>query len=872
MAAFSHHRGASRSTQYNDGYRDEQEQAGSCKYRDLSLGSNALTCSCQRFCLNGSYLNAAWCFCGHHYCFHETPVQALATTSQAPVLSREIRHEHEGYTDNTHLSGYFPAGSPQKAPAGLGIRPSSRSGSSNINARVWQALNGFARQQEDGVLSDTTSKLPSTAAPSVAGDTAMSPPRPAYNVPSLGMRPPVHIPATTMPRTREDYSATEVATPSVAGTPDFKALAPSSTPAVTSPGYLKASRFESGGNAGSLNVQPPAMVSEALDQRTPMEVPRASTEALEVNPTEDLREILRGYRERLEALESLSFSHVPAEEIHDKFELIDLRMLDLEQWRTEQENQLASPEIDRRDVNKRRRLEPEEDDSPASSNASFDSNAAAHAETAVLATLAANAETHPRIDALEERVADLENATPSFARPWQVQVVLLPWGRSLRGIWFSPIESTQHSMRASKQPSQEWTGAQSLKQTSFTSSVDGWTTESIEAWANDTSEWLSPKACGPGGMVFQRLASRGMVREVAIRAPDARHISGAIADAFDGIVMQKEEREQDADVSSRFQGLRESFVPLRKVRKSSRLRFLSPAEMITSATWDASYLDSSIFMKVADGQRRMYITTPESYTQGRNDGWTWAGLRALPIWNASIGEQEAQASNAVVESCWTFNETLDAVSSAHSSFAFAASEGSVHSAAIDAQSDDALPRPVSPMSEAHSIRHRTVSFPSSMSANARLLEVAPKRRVASFDPSTTIPVDAYGTMNEPVAKRRRISNSSEAQRQGVGLTPRYSREPPSPFMSDLAAESKSQGTSDRRRGNTPFAYATPHSNSNYISRMEFLGADGDTEANTEVMADVASRVGEEEAWEGVDDDTNLGSIGQAADTEIDDDI
>lgn len=106
--------------------------------------------------------------------------------------------------------------------------------------------------------------------------------------------------------------------------------------------------------------------------------------------------------------------------------------------------------------------------------------------------------------------------------------------------------------------------------------------------------------------------------------------------------------------------------------------------------------------------------------------------------------------------------------------------------------------------------------------------------------------------------------SPEAERRGVNFTPRWSREPPSPFTSEAAAEARSQGTSNRKRGTTPFAYATPHSNSNFIGRFEFTTGDGDTEADTEVLADHSDRG--EEAWEGVDDDHTYAQ-GQESDDE-----
>lgn len=72
---------------------------------------------------------------------------------------------------------------------------------------------------------------------------------------------------------------------------------------------------------------------------------------------------------------------------------------------------------------------------------------------------------------------------------------------------------------------------------------------------------------------------------------------------------------------------------------------------------------------------------------------------------------------------------------------------------------------------------------------------------------------------------------------------------------------------------TPFAYATPHSNSNYIGQMEFASGDGDTEADTE-MAAPQSELADDE-WQGMGDDglnpeTLLGDGGSAlGESEID---
>jgi hypothetical protein len=585
-----------------------------------------------------------------------------------------------------------------------------------------------------------------------------------------------------------------------------------------------------------------------------------------------IQNIIQTYGRRLDVLESLSFSNVPVEELQERFEHFDGRILDLEHWRIDHEQAHPPPEMDTPSSSKRRRLLPTETSSFAS-DASFDSNAAAHTEAAVLATLAANAETHPRIDALENRVQDLENAAlPSYTRPWHVQVVLLPWGRDLKGIWFFALDATQHSMRSATQASEEWTGAQSGPKLSFRSTTTGaWTTESIQAWASEAQEWLSPKACGPSGAVFQRLASRGMVRDVTLMTPDARHIFNAINAAFGDI---SEDVNINADTPKEvhdYQGLQEQFIPLRKVRKSARLRFLSPSEMVTSASWHASFLDSSVFMKVTDGQRRLYVTTPAAYVQPTGEAWTWKTIRDLPVAQASLGERVAEAGKMPIHSYWTYNDRLDQIVSLHSSFATHESQWSTRSQFALDDNEAVEEQPPSPHSDLRPQRQRTVSLPESGAAVELYKDAVPKRRVASFEPkaSATLHIDEYGA--EIVAKRRRISASPEAERRGVNFTPRWSREPPSPFTSEAAIEARSQGaSSSRKRGNTPFAYATPHSNNNFVGRVEFDSGDGDTEVATDILEIHSERGGEDE-WEGVEDGNTDGkSIADEQDVDEDD--
>lgn len=857
MAAYSHHRAGSRTSLLNGSGSAEQElPSGSCNFRDASVGARAPVCGCQRFWLNVAHYNGhengterAWCFCGHHACFHNAFSHQQRVQEQPLATGRVIASDIVGNTNDNGEHGNPTArqtASPPKQLAGLGIMPDSRSQSQSINTRVWRALNDFARNQEDGGMSDTTSKLPSTAAPSLVEEARLSPNRIIQErlQQYRQMAPPVIIPSAPAARPAEEYSATEVATPSIAGTPDFRALPSSSHNTRTSPGHLQPSRLNNGNTRTVATVQQ----AQAADSTpTSEEQPTASSRTLSAL---DIQNVVRDYGHRLQVLESLSFSHVPIEELSDRFELFDGRILDLEQWRTDYEQLHDSPEPAKATSSKRRRLLPTEASS-FGSDISFDRDAAAQTEAAVLATLAANAETHPRIDALESRIENLENsAPPSFARPWQVQVVLLPWGEELRGIWFSSAEATQNSLRSTTQQSEEWTDAQSAPKLSFKSTAGGaWTTESIQAWAKDAQDWLSPKACGPSGTVFQRLASRGLVREISIVASDARHILNSITSAF-GEVMIDGTTAGSMD-RNEYQALRELFIPLRKVRKSSRLRFLSPAEMVTSASWTAGFLDASVFMKVNEGQRRLYLTTPAAYLQADDARWTWQTIRKLPIFDATGEEKAAQMNNVAIEACWTYNEQLDQPMSLHSSFASNESQWSIKSQLADHDAEEVYRRPISPLSDARRPHYRTVSLPSSSSAAEQAKEALNKRRVASFEGSATLPNHAYEVGAEFVAKRRRISVSPEAERRGVNFTPRWSREPPSPFTSEAAAEGRSQGTSSRKRGTTPFAYATPHSNSHYVGNAEFVSGDGDTEADTDIVVGHSDRA--EDEWEGVDD-------------------
>lgn len=837
---------------------------GACSYQDITQGETAPVCGCKRFWLNGKSTlghdgDKAWCFCGHHACFHDITVHAAA-----PVASTIMHGRGDNLGANlmpgANVLPPWASRMMQTSPSphqrldppvaleatidpstALGLGINNTTASHSIDTRLWHALNAFAREQDGGHFAGNQA-LPSTAVPSLIDEPRASPSRVTLGRPQQQRRPmmapPVNIPHShANDFAQEEYSATEVATPSTAGTPDFRAtaarpVATSASPAQLPPGLPPSIEHRPRGSIEPATTRPTTQpIANDDAPRSSMSLPEIAT-------------ALQQQSRRIAALETLSFSHSTTDDLHDKFDVMDARLLDLEHWRQERdkarEDEDAESDVQANN-NEHRRLPFEVESFP--SNLS-DTDAAAQTEAVVLATLAANAETHPRIDALEARIESLESgAPPSHHRPWHVQVVWLPFGRQLPGIWFSPSESTQQTLYSATRRTEEWSPVQSEPRLSFHSAPGAaWTTESIEAWANETEEeWLSPKACGPSTTAFQRLASRGFVRSIFLTSADAAHICNEIAQAFTSLPQQGAPL---TGMSDKYLGLQEKLIPLRKVRKSSRLRFLSQAEMATPTTWTAPFLDSSVFMKVNESQRRLYVSTAHAYQQPAETGWTWQALKRLPAYDTDGEVQAAQASGRIIERCWTYHDRLDRAASFNE---FLTSQD-LWSTRSQSPSDEAASISAADVQPAHI---RSLSLPSSAS---RADAPRQKRRVTSLDAPT---IDTTISSPTLLAKRRRMSASLDLYRSGINFTPRWSHEPPTPFTSvpaDGNSGMRNEGQSNAKRGITPQAYATPHSNSYSQSHDDRDGGGGDTEMDS-IKSAKRSDFADESDWEGVQDGT-----------------
>ncbi|KAI1332582.1 hypothetical protein F5Y16DRAFT_119864 [Xylariaceae sp. FL0255] len=245
---------------------------------------------------------------------------------------------------------------------------------------------------------------------------------------------------------------------------------------------------------------------------------------------------------------------------------------------------------------------------------------------------------------------------------WEVEVVFLPF--PLKSLWSGSCDfNSQHPLKASSAGFDSWT---QLPNRTFP--YDAHSPESGE-WAGPEveSDWLFGRAHKSNNLIDQRLRSRGLVKTISVRNHDASSVNEAMVEAF-GTLFQTLSRMQ-ANVHhgatthprrAKFLGLETPWVPLRKVKHDSRLRFLTPAEMVTPATWTVDFLKSSVILKHSK-MPRLFVTHPEAYLQDLDayeSGWTWQRLRGLSrVCADSQGSQEEAEDEE--DPNWNWDSKLD---------------------------------------------------------------------------------------------------------------------------------------------------------------------------------------------------------------------
>jgi hypothetical protein len=608
------------------------------------------------------------------------------------------------------------------------------------------------------------------------------------------------------------------------------------------------SRLTSGNNGQKLGLM---NLDEADDQL----IPKLRKFA------EDFPITKRNHADRIDALENASFSYTGYEELQECHETLGTRIYELEERVEEIEK--ANAVADDTTVYDHRHL-----------------NQSMHSQASCASTVTPSNVT-ARIESLELQIFEMQSAIPpSYARPLEMEVVFLPFGTQMKGIWSTSHSSSQRS-RVSSCASDDWTQTQHSAMTAALSRQDHsvlWEETASQAGNNDAS-WLLPRACGAQSRIEQRLRSRGLVKTIQIRGPDARDLQFALMAAFgdlpgilaeDPYAEQRHSKLKVPPALKNYLGLRSTWIPLRKMHKDSCLKFLNTSEMITQALWTVTFISSSVAMR-AKQLRRLYVTQADSYIQHLGGtgtaNWTWQKLRQLPRVYEDGAVNHTPEGDAK-ELCWAWDERLDPPLSPQTSFASQHSQSlsirtvqdaldpepespSDHFSSAAFTPDGSTPptsiappktAPLFPIKDKHPFKtHRT----SSMSALAPVVTTKiGKRPITLFErePQSSPP------RNRKVAnmKRRRTSRSSSRPRDSPSRpcdspsrprdspsrprdsptrprdSPRWSIGSPSPMTSLM------QETTELKRGTTPFAYATPFSNAPYVEQASRSGNQQET--------------------------------------------
>jgi hypothetical protein len=420
---------------------------------------------------------------------------------------------------------------------------------------------------------------------------------------------------------------------------------------------------------GSLPTEPNTpdrkLLSKAQrESRTAMVLAGPSRESFQ-----GLSNTVQSHEERLDKLETASFSFAGHDDCSDRHDGIDVRVSELESRIDEFEKILSHDAGSVAGSLRLHRPRMIED--------------AASSVTGSATTSSDRAEMYTQLLALQAQVNHLKaSSLPSYTQPMELEVVFLPF--PLKGLWMDAAEFAAAQRQTQFRPGEGWTQLPNTHSRATPDPSSPYTSEWIPYGRE--ADWLQPRACAPGRLIDQRLKSRGLIRTVSIRGPDARSVQLAIDAAFGNAVAGRSvfafgsslPQHLSKGIDSRLThclGLRHAWIPLRKLHKDSRLRFLTPAEMTTPTLWDVAFLTSSVVMKAA-GTQRLYVTQPEAYLQDHpvglkafEQGWTWHKLRELSrVYpdsqetksNASQSQSGAEVPEAdALEEYWAWNEKLD---------------------------------------------------------------------------------------------------------------------------------------------------------------------------------------------------------------------
>ena len=764
---------------------------GACNYVDLSPGANGAKCGCRRFWIRSAVGSPTvdggdWCMCNHHACFHDEGLR------DGPVAeSRGLGQENERpWTGREPLS---PVVDLTKMPPPI---PGTDLPIFPVDPLSFIHNNPEDHAQDYRMPLPTECHPPGSLPDTLAWDTVRSQAHSNTLAPLLsqGLMPSQATSTTSSVRAKylRPFAGKGLHTLGVAGGP--KARSPSQPPR----GKLEpaASRSERGARDGSFVfvAQGPNHAATPQAEGDTQTEPRAGVpDTVTREAFKNLSDTVGGHEQRLDRLETVSFSAGGHDECQEKHDHMDLRVTDLESRMEEVEK------LNTEHGTMISRMTDKNDDAATTSVASF--------STAGTSRPTHSQEIYSQLQSLQAQVDSLQSALPSHAHPWEVEVVFLPF--PLKKLW-----QEFHQFKTEPGASgDDWTELPMTYSTRTMRSQSPF----YNAWASDDhdAEWLLPRACGDKSVIDKRLRSRGLIRKVSVKGSDARSVQLAMNMAFGDSWREMELPTCPPSADSRlsqFVGLRSAWVPLRKIHKDSRLRFLSPAELLNPTLWDVQFLNS---VMMRSSEPRLFVTHPEAYLQDLEAyemGWTWQKVREMTRVYPGLTESQEVPEADAREEYWSRNEHMDEVPAAQTAIS-RRKEWQRTSTSSPSQQHFTRShswRSASPGVAGHGQSSilmdrrgslpphiRTVSGP--LGAPGHPSPALSRRRVVSNGQSRRSSPSVRGTSQFAIMKRRRTRSPSYSRH-----TPRWTASPtPMPM-----------GIPDRQhvRGTTPFAYATPHSN------------------------------------------------------------
>ncbi|PBP15602.1 hypothetical protein BUE80_DR013666 [Diplocarpon rosae] len=485
--------------------------SGRCNYTNLSSNGTAPVCGCRRFwdkalavpgtgfggSVPRSQTRSGFCMCGHHACYHDDNPQSYVGRVSADVTMAEA-------TPTIPQKAFLGQASGQMQNPGHEV---GRQGT--LDTLQWGR---YTRSESVNSLPAIPSQclLPSDTASITSGSQAASI-RPSGIGRTFNPMPTVDPGTASGQQSQKDtriqmyedangnlcmQSLTEAATPSARASQDPVSAADlaknihSVRDALGK--YVQGNEQLPAKPVAEKNDQPELNIKhgESLPGLVPVTQHEGATEATLiprlrhlVNNLSEYPTKIQNHETRLGLLENTTFHHPEIEDLHDADDRLDNRVCEIEERIRDVEKAQAA--INDASSVGSRQIE------------SFDSRVSATSSAMIVSAM--NRLDFSRLEALEAQIAELRAAAlPSHSRPWEVEVVFLPFGSRLMGIWSSQQSMSQRS-RVVSSADDSWTQSNYLAaaQACLTAhdQSSAWERSATNLSDQDPS-WLMARACG----------------------------------------------------------------------------------------------------------------------------------------------------------------------------------------------------------------------------------------------------------------------------------------------------------------------------------------------------------------------------------------